>query len=150
MQDAYFPGTVEKMFSHEVFHNTLELRSSPFILLNYVIMYRTPPPPLRIILWILSSNWQLLLFHQRPRSSELGLRPPGFESCGWRAVSLHSSHHPQEVLLAQFSLYVHKGGLKPIHSFLFYQNSAKAAIYLSLIFLIYGMAFTSFYPSRWL
>ena len=24
-----------------------------------------------------------------------------------------SSHHPQEVLLAQFSLYVHKGGLKP-------------------------------------
>ena len=22
-------------------------------------------------------------------------------------------HHPQEVLLAQFSLYVHKGGLKP-------------------------------------
>ena len=26
---------------------------------------------------------------------------------------LKSSHHPQEVLLAQFSLYVHKGGLKP-------------------------------------
>ena len=24
-----------------------------------------------------------------------------------------SSHHPQEVFLAQFSLYVHKGGLKP-------------------------------------
>ena len=23
------------------------------------------------------------------------------------------SHHPQEVLLAQFSLYVHKSGLKP-------------------------------------
>ena len=36
-----------------------------------------------------------------------------FESCVWRAVSSHSSHHPQEVLLAQFSLYVHKGGLKP-------------------------------------
>ena len=28
-------------------------------------------------------------------------------------MSSHSSHHPQEVLLAQFSLYVHKGGLKP-------------------------------------
>ena len=27
-------------------------------------------------------------------------------------LSYHSSHHPQEVLLAQFSLYVHKGGLK--------------------------------------
>ena len=36
-----------------------------------------------------------------------------FESCVWRKVSSQSSHHPQEVLLAQFSLYVHKGGLKP-------------------------------------
>ena len=33
-----------------------------------------------------------------------------FESCVWRAVS---SHHPQEVLLAQFTQYVHKSGLKP-------------------------------------
>ena len=36
-----------------------------------------------------------------------------FESCVWMTVSSQSSHHPQEVLLAQFSLYVHKGGLKP-------------------------------------
>ena len=36
-----------------------------------------------------------------------------FESCVWRTMSSHSSHHPQEVLLAQFSLYVHKGGLEP-------------------------------------
>ena len=36
-----------------------------------------------------------------------------FESCAWRTVSSHSSHHPQEVLLAQFSPYVHKGGLMP-------------------------------------
>ena len=36
-----------------------------------------------------------------------------FESCVRRAVS---SHHPREVLLVQFSLYVHKGGLK-LHSF---------------------------------
>ena len=36
-----------------------------------------------------------------------------FQSCVWRTVSSQSSHHPQEVLLAQFSLYVHKGGLKP-------------------------------------
>ena len=35
------------------------------------------------------------------------------ESCVWRTVSSQSSHHPHEVLLAQFSLYVHKGGLKP-------------------------------------
>ena len=54
-----------------------------------------------------------------PRASMLGLRPPGFEfrSCVWRAVSYH---HPQEVLLAGFSLYVHKCGLKPdsFHYFL--------------------------------
>ena len=36
-----------------------------------------------------------------------------FESCVWRTVSYQSFHHPQEVILAQFSLYVHKGGLKP-------------------------------------
>ena len=38
---------------------------------------------------------------------------PNFASCVWRTVSSQSSHHPQEVLLAQFSLYVHKGCLKP-------------------------------------
>ena len=35
-----------------------------------------------------------------------------FVSCVWRTVSSQSSHHPQEVLLAQFS-HVHKGGLRP-------------------------------------
>ena len=47
-----------------------------------------------------------------------------FESCVWRTVSSQSSHHPQEVLLAQFSLYVHKGGLKP-DSFHFYFNPVR-------------------------
>ena len=47
-----------------------------------------------------------------------------FESCVWRTVSSQSSHHPQEVLLAQFSLYVHKGGLKP-DSFHFNRFSAR-------------------------
>ena len=46
-----------------------------------------------------------------------------FESCVWRTVSSQSSHHPQEVLLAQFSLYVHKGGLKP-DSFHFVQHDS--------------------------
>ena len=41
-----------------------------------------------------------------------------FEFCVWMAVSSHSSHHPHEVFLAQFSLYLHKGGLKP-HLFQF-------------------------------
>ena len=45
-----------------------------------------------------------------------------FESCVWRTVSSQSSHHPQEVLLAQFSLYVHKGGLKP-ESFPFFTGT---------------------------
>ena len=49
-----------------------------------------------------------------------------FESCVWRTVSSQSSHHPQEVLLAQFSLYVHKGGLKP-DSFHLYLPSWQGA-----------------------
>ena len=62
-----------------------------------------------------------------------------FEFCVWRAVSSQSSHHPQEVLLAQFSLYVYKGGLKP-HSFHFICNhyysitaGASSCILLSVI-----------------
>ena len=51
-------------------------------------------------------------------SSASDRQGPNFESCVWRTVSSQSSHHPQEVLRAQFSLYVHKGGLKP-DSFLF-------------------------------
>ena len=55
-----------------------------------------------------------------------------FESCVWRKVSSQSSHRPQEVLLAQFSLYVHKGDLKPdsLHlvlevNYLFHAGSAQ-------------------------
>ena len=53
-----------------------------------------------------------------------------FESCVWRTVSSQSSHHPQEVLLAQFSLYVHKGGLKP-YSFHFFFHTSLAQQYQS-------------------
>ena len=49
-----------------------------------------------------------------------------FESCVWRTVSSHSPHHPQEVLLAQFSLYVHKAGLK-LDSFHFYFTTVFSA-----------------------
>ena len=45
--------------------------------------------------------------------SALDRQGSNFKSCVWRTVSSQSSHHRQEVLLAQFSLYVHKGGLKP-------------------------------------
>ena len=41
--------------------------------------------------------------------------------------SSQSSHHPQEVLLAQFSLYVHKGGLKP-DSFHLSVSKSKMAV----------------------
>ena len=49
-----------------------------------------------------------------------------FESCVWRTVSSQSSHHLQEVLPAQFSLYVHKGGLKPdsFHFFIIFELDA--------------------------
>ena len=51
-----------------------------------------------------------------------------FESCVWRTVSSQSSHHPQEVLLAQLSLYVHKGGLKP-DSFHFLFRAASFTVF---------------------
>ena len=53
-----------------------------------------------------------------------------FESCVWRTVSSQSSHHPQEVLLGQFSLYVHKGGLK-LDSFHFYCSQCES-VHVSL------------------
>ena len=53
------------------------------------------------------------------RGSVLGLRQQGLKFCFWMAVSSHPSQHRQEVFLAQFSLYVHKCGLKP-HSFHLY------------------------------
>ena len=57
------------------------------------------------------------------------------ESCVWRTVSSQSSHHPQEVLLAQFSLYVHKGGLKPdsFHFIFFGIMPRFENLYLSVI-----------------
>ena len=58
-----------------------------------------------------------------------------FESCVWRTVSSQSSHHPQEVLLAQFSLYVHKGGLKPDSFHFSYTTTSKqSALFLMLSF----------------
>ena len=58
-----------------------------------------------------------------------------FESCVWRTVSSQSSHHPQEVLLAQFSLYVHKGGVKP-DSFHFRLSIGQSRVYQQLNLLV--------------
>ena len=54
---------------------------------------------------------KLSLHDREVACSASGRQGMNFESCFWRAVSSHSSHHPQDVLLAQFSLYVHKCGL---------------------------------------
>ena len=50
-------------------------------------------------------------------------------------MSSQSSHHPQEVLLTQFSLYVHKGGLKP-DSFHFITDPASTISVTSAAFAI--------------
>ena len=59
-----------------------------------------------------------------------------FESCVWRAVS-YSSHHLQKVLLAQFSLYVHKSSLKPDSSHITCNLQSgmcdKAAVFYALL-----------------
>ena len=62
-----------------------------------------------------------------------------FESCVWRTVSSQSSHHTQEVLLAQFSLYVHKGGLKPdsfhfIYSIVVHARGALLSLSIANVF----------------
>ena len=70
-----------------------------------------------------------------------------FESCVWRTVSSQSSHNPQEVLLAQFSLYVHKGGLKPdsfyfISKYLYSNTFENLHLYLYL----YSSTFVQYSP----
>ena len=59
-----------------------------------------------------------------------------FESCVWRTVS---SHHPQEVLLAQFSLYVHKGGLKPDSFHFIFTNFSRSDLW-EFMLQFYSMA----------
>ena len=55
-----------------------------------------------------------------------------FESCLWRAVSSHSSHNPEGVLLAQFSLYVHKD-LWPKSRFISFLFILKLCVSLSIL-----------------
>ena len=65
---------------------------------------------------------KMFLLHPRVKFSIVGSLRDREVACSasdrqgssvWRTVLSQSSHHPQAVLLAQFSLYVHKGGLKP-------------------------------------
>ena len=69
---------------------------------------------------LITNNFEGIEVCIRSSCSASDRQGSNFESCVWRTVSSQSSHHPQEVLLAQFSLYVHKGGLKPdsFHFFL--------------------------------
>ena len=65
-----------------------------------------------------------------------------FESCVWRTVSSHSSHHPQEVILAQFSLYVHKGGIKPdSFHFIFDNRRDESVTVLKMVALPIALAY---------
>ena len=77
----------------------------------------------------LASPWHLTTIVGSLRDREVACsasdrQGANFESCVWRTVSSQTSHHPQEVLLAQFSLYVHNGGLKP-DSFHFFDTSQQ-------------------------
>ena len=78
-----------------------------------------------------------------------------FESCAWWTVSSQSSHHPQEVLLAQFSLYVHKGGLKPdSFHFCFLQTVVPSTVLFSALLIFVScnfrlIMFWSYYCNKW-
>ena len=55
-------------------------------------------------------------FNVRPTYATLADIKPTFGECAMlarKAITVNIYIYPQEVLLAQFSLYVHKGGLKP-------------------------------------
>ena len=68
------------------------------------------------------------------------------ESCVWRTMSSQSSHHPQEVLLSQFSLYVNKCGLKPdSFYFIFRKSPLIIYLYLYVTFLNRTLSSLSFY-----
>ena len=65
---------------------------------------------LLVLCWFIHLLVKLSIVAREVACSASDLQGLNFESCVWRAVS---SHHPQEVFLARFSLYVHKSGLKP-------------------------------------
>ena len=78
--------------------------------------------------------------------SALDHQGSNFESCVWRTVSSQSFHHPQEVLLSQFSLYVNKGGLKPdSFHFIFRKSPLTIYLYLYVTFLNRTLFVLSFY-----
>ena len=62
-------------------------------------------------------SWRFSIVTLWPRGSANGLKPPGFGLYAQWAVSSDSPHHPQEVLLVEFNMYVHSDDLKP-HSFI--------------------------------
>ena len=73
-------------------------------------------------LWVRTTLWHLSFKDREVASSASDRQGSNSESYMyvWTAVSSHSPHHPREVVLAQFSLYVHKGGLDPpFNSFYF-------------------------------
>ena len=58
----------------------------------------------------LSHTWGDVMFLASDRQGS------NFKSYYWRTVPSDIFHNPKEVLLAQFSLYVHKTGLNTMHS----------------------------------
>ena len=62
------------------------------------------------------------------------------ESCVWRAVSFHSSHHPQEVFLVQFSLYLHSSTFNSIY---YGRNVSHSKLQSSYILFFIRLTFCS-------
>ena len=74
-----------------------------------------------------------ILCHRELACSVSDCQGWNFEFYVWRVRSSHLSHHPQEVLLAQFSLHVHKGDPKPIHVYWSVNICTIAGILWSLV-----------------
>ena len=120
--DHYFPGNLETVISKIIsFPGLCRVYPMPKDLISCELI-----SVVCVDFSAVSKKQKMFLPHPRVKVSIVGsLRDrevacsasdrqgSNFGSCVWRTVSSQSSHHPQEVLLAQFSLYVHKGGLKP-------------------------------------
>ena len=101
------------MYSHKIIQN----RKKWYMKLDGIVLCLIA----HFVVWLHERSQTFLLHNIRDREvacSASDRQCLNFGFCVCRAVSSHSPHHPQEVLLTQFSPHVHTGDLKP-YSFQF-------------------------------
>ena len=106
MNNSHFGSHFKKVYSKVYGGNNVLLPGNAIIIFWWFERNKILLPHPLVKLSIVGS-----LCDRQVSCSSTDLEGLNFEFCVWRAVSSHSSHHRREVILAQFSLYVHKRGL---------------------------------------